>query len=68
MIYINPDAAMIDKRVEIPVHSDQWMRGDRYGRVVHVYRGGKMVRVELDSGYSIRLPLDTLNIEWHLVD
>lgn len=32
-------ADLIDKRVEIPVHYDLWMRGARLGRVVSRHRG-----------------------------
>lgn len=43
-------------RVEIPAYTDSWMRGDRYGEVVHIYKGGHVYRVELDkSGKSIRV-------------
>ena len=58
---------LIGQRVEIPVHTDTWMSGNRYGEIVHIYRGGKMCRVELDKIGSIRLPLDTFGLEWHTV-
>lgn len=43
------------KRVEIPVYTDQWMRGDRYGEVVE-FRGDALstsYRVMLDKSGTL---------------
>ena len=43
-------------RVEIPPHTDEWMRGDRYGEVIHGLKKG-FVHIKLDkSGKTIRIP------------
>jgi hypothetical protein len=67
---------MIDyagKRVEIPAHTDSWMRGDRYGEIVSTtarpqktpggFAGIKCVgRVKMDkSGKVMKFDLDDLN-------
>jgi hypothetical protein len=36
-------------RVEVPAHTDYWMRGDRYGEVVKILQK----KVNLDDGTSI---------------
>ena len=38
---------MLGKRVEIPVHTDAWMRGDRYGEITSA-KGDRIV-VKLDK-------------------
>ena len=38
---------LIGKRVEIPVHTDAWMRGDRYGEITSA-KGDRIV-VKLDK-------------------
>jgi hypothetical protein len=38
-------------RVEIPAHTDAWMRGDRYGEVVQV--SGDHVKVLMDKSGKI---------------
>lgn len=44
-------------RVEIPPHTDAWMRGDRYGEVVQV--SGDNVKVLMDkSGKTLRFKAD----------
>jgi hypothetical protein len=53
------------QRVEIPVHCDFWMQGDRYGKVSQVVeertasgRGilSSVVEVRMNSGRLLRLP------------
>jgi hypothetical protein len=39
--------------------TDRWMRGDKYGEIVSIVRGGKKVRVKLDrSGQTVTLSVD----------
>lgn len=51
-------SAPIPDRVEVPAHSDTWMRGDRYGIILsrYVYGGVDRVRVRMDSGTVLRFP------------
>ena len=52
------------RRVEIPAHTDTWMRGDRYGEIqgLDASRNGECVRVRLDkSGRVVSYPLDSLS-------
>lgn len=56
----------VGTRVELPPHTDTWMRGDRYGAVVGGTTG-RAVRIRLDmSGRIIRLckpsTLDALSV------
>jgi len=62
------DDYLIGKRVQIPVWSDTWMQGDRYGTIVSLTRmrlrhkapgddpqkGALIVRVKLDKSGKIR--------------
>lgn len=41
-------------RVEIPVWTDQWMRGDRYGVVVRQHQVPEMTVVKLDKSGAER--------------
>lgn len=42
------DKHLIGRRVEIPVHRDAWMQGDRYGEVIGVAAGSR-ITVRLDK-------------------
>lgn len=47
----------VGTRVQMPVHTDAWMMGDRYGEVVKVT--SRSVHVKLDkSGRTVRLAPD----------
>lgn len=49
----------VGDRVQIPAHSDHWMRGDRYGEVVKV--SGNVAHVKLDkSEKTVKFSLDDL--------
>lgn len=57
------EAHWVGKRVEIPAHTDRWMRGDRYGVVQSVRRRSDKVvaTIEMDkSGVRLRCDLDAL--------
>jgi hypothetical protein len=41
------DHYLIDKRIELPPHTDLWMSGDRYGRITAV--DGKRIAILLDK-------------------
>ena len=41
------DHHLVDKRIELPPHTDEWMRGDRYGRITAV--DGQRVFILLDK-------------------
>ncbi len=41
-------------RVQIPVYTDRWMMGDRYGEVVKVTKARKNRKVTGDTGYAQR--------------
>lgn len=45
------------QRVEVPAHTDDWMRGDRFGVVVRYVKRTGMTWVRLDkSGAQHRYP------------
>ena len=50
------------RRVEIPVHCDNWMRGDRFGRVtsVRLVKGVGIARVQGERATITRLPVEEL--------
>lgn len=52
---------LIGKRVQIPAHTDRWMRGDRYGEIVSNYETltANVVRVKMDrSGQTVTFYAD----------
>ncbi len=52
----------IGQRVQIHPGLDRWMMGDRYGAIVHLYRGGKVARLVMDrSGASYRCLVENLS-------
>lgn len=55
--------AFLDKRVEIPVHYDMWMRGARFGRVTAIGKGGEFVYVRLDHP-QVKKPLKVWRIDF----
>ena len=49
---------LIGKRVQIPVHTDAWMQGDRYGEILHTW-SNYYVTVKMDkSGRELKFYLD----------
>jgi len=42
------NAHLIGRRVEIPVHTDAWMRGDRYGEITATLPAD-MIEVTMDK-------------------
>ena len=40
------DAGLSPRRVQIPVYTDHWMRGDRYGEIVKITSRRKMDRIK----------------------
>jgi hypothetical protein len=40
---------LMDKRIELPVHTDWWMRGARYGKVTSIGKDARWVYVKLDA-------------------
>ena len=38
---------LVDKRVQLPPHTDEWMAGDRYGRITAV--DGRRIFILLDK-------------------
>ena len=55
--------ALLNKRVEIPVHYDYWMRGARFGVVSSVGKDGEFVRVKLDHP-QVKRPLKVWRIDF----
>jgi len=53
---------LVGKRVRIPVHFDNWMRGDTHGRVTSVYRrnGVELCRVQGEKGTVTRMTVEEL--------
>jgi hypothetical protein len=56
-------------RVEIPAYTDRWMKGDRYGEILHVTErvvNGEpthIAHVKLDkSGKTVRVVLDDCTV------
>lgn len=43
------DHYLLNRRVEIPTHTDAWMSGDMFGVVVHVTKNGRRALVKLDK-------------------
>jgi hypothetical protein len=43
---MTPEDLVLGKRVEVPVHSDTWMTGDRYGEVVCFVDGHLYVKLD----------------------
>jgi hypothetical protein len=51
---------LIGRRVEIPVHTDAWMRGDRYGEIVATAAGNR-VTVRMDkSERKVHMHVDSI--------
>jgi hypothetical protein len=44
----------VGDRVQVPAWHDDWMRGDRYGSVVHVAQTKDTVRVLYDKSSRVR--------------
>lgn len=52
-------SAPVPDRVEVPAHTDTWMRGDRFGTILsrYTFKGVDRVRVKMDkSGDVLRYP------------
>jgi hypothetical protein len=45
------DRFIVGNRVQLHPASDRWMRGDRYGTVVHV--GRKLVHIKMDVSQQV---------------
>lgn len=58
----NYAAALAGRRVEIPPHTDAWMRGDRYGTIEKATTEGALVRMD-KSRHALRFNLDELTFE-----
>lgn len=52
---------LVGTRVEIPVHTDAWMRGDRYGEITRV-SPAEYLTVEMDrSGRKLTFHIDSVH-------
>ena len=54
MVNTLPAEQLINKRIEIPIHFDMWMRGARYGWVTSINRRGRYIRVKMDHPHVSR--------------
>jgi hypothetical protein len=60
---------LMDKRIELPVHYDWWMRGARYGVVTSIGKDARWVYVKLDAlpANAKRIKLWALDYEYAII-